>query len=141
MTQRKIYIGSVGALLFDDEDLISDVDDDWDGEYQRAITTDSDIKTTGLVISVTSITADYTVLATDAIILADATAGDITVTMLTAVGLIGRVFMIKKIDTSANKVIIEGDGTETINLELSQELLFEGDAPQLASDDSNWHFV
>ncbi len=141
MTLRKIYIGSVGALLFDDEDLINDADEDWDGEYQRALTTDSDIKVTGLAIAVTSITEDYTVLATDAIILADATAGNITVTLPTAVGIAGRVYIIKKTDTTSNKVIIEGNGVETINLELNQGLAFEGDAPQLASDNANWHFV
>jgi len=141
VVQRKLYLGSVGAYLFDDEDLIDDVDDDWDGEYQRALTTDSDIKIAGLVISVTSIVADYTVLATDAIILADATAGDITVTLPTAVGIAGRNYIIKKTDTTSNKVTIEGNGTETINLELKQELLFEGDAPQLASDGANWNFV
>ena len=141
MTVRKLYLGSVGAYLFDDEDLINDPDDDWSGEYQRALTTDSEISVAGLIISVTSITADYTVLVTDAIILADATAGRITVTLLTAVGIAGRVYMIKKTDTSVNKVIIEGYGTETINDELNQELAFEGDAPQLFSDGANWHFI
>jgi len=141
VTQRKLYLGSVGPYLFQDDDLIDDPDDDWDGEYQRGITTDSDIKAAGMIVSVTSITADYTVLATDAIILADATAGQITVTLPTAVGIEGRVYMIKKTDSSSYKVIIEGNGTETINNELSQELLFEGDAPQMASDNANWHFV
>lgn len=141
MTQRKLYLGSVGPYLFQDDDLIDDPDDDWDGEYQRGITTDAEISAAGMIVSVTSITADYTVLATDAIILADATAGQITVTLPTAVGIEGRVYMIKKTDSSSYKVIIEGNGTETINGELNQELLFEGDAPQMASDDANWHFV
>jgi len=141
VTVKKLYLGSVGPYLFDDAYLIDDPDDDWDGEYQRGITTDSEIKAAGLIISVTSITADYTVLDTDAIILANATAGQITVTLPTAVGIEGRVYMIKKTDTSSYKVIIEGNGTETINDEYNQELLFEGDAPQLFSDGANWHFV
>ena len=141
MTLRKVYLASVGAYLFDDEDLINDIDGDWDGEYQRALTTDAEISVAGLIIPVTSITADYTVLVTDAIILADATAGNVTVTLPTAIGIAGRIYIIKKIDTTVFKVIIEGNGTETINLELNQELCFEGDAPQLVSDGANWHFV
>ena len=141
MTVRKLYLGSVGAYLFDDDDLINDPDDDWDGEYQRALTSDSEISVAGLIISVTSITADYTILVTDAIILANATTGQITITLPTAVGIAGRVYMIKKTDTTTYKVIIEGNGTETINDELNQELCFEGDAPQLFSDGADWHFI
>ncbi len=141
MTQRKLYLGSVGAYLFDDDNLIDDPDDDWDGEYQRGLTTDTAISVAGLITSVTSIVADYTVLDTDGTIYADATSGPITVTMPTAVGIAGRNYIIKKTDTSKNKVTIEGNGTETINLELKQELLFEGDAPQLFSDGADWHFI
>ena len=141
MTVRKLYLGSVGPYLFQDDNLIDDPDDDWDGEYRRGLTTDSEIKAAVMIVTVTSITADYTVLATDAIILADATAGQITVTLPTAVGIAGRVYMIKKTDTTSYKVIIEGNGTETINDEYNQELCFEGDAPQLFSDGANWHFV
>jgi len=141
MTVRKIYIGSVGPFLFDDEDLINDPDDEWDGEYQRGITTDAPISAPGVVSPPTSIVADYTVLETDGFILADATSGKITVTLPTAVGIAGRNYEIKKTDVSVNKVILEGYGDETINLETYQELCFEGDAAHLASDGSNWHFI
>jgi hypothetical protein len=62
-----------------------------------------------------TVTANATVTATDYTILADATAGPITITLLT-VGTAGngRVYRFKKIDASANAVTIARAGTDTI---------------------------
>lgn len=43
MTERKIYIGSVGPFLFDDTDPIDDADGDFPGEVMRGMATDADI--------------------------------------------------------------------------------------------------
>lgn len=39
MAEKKIYIGSVGPYLFEDDELIEDEDGDFSGEVRHAITT------------------------------------------------------------------------------------------------------
>lgn len=46
MTLRKIYFGSVGPFLYDDTDIVGDVDGDFSGETQSGVVTDGPIKTT-----------------------------------------------------------------------------------------------
>jgi len=43
MARKKIYIGSVGPYLFDDEDLINDQDGDFAGDLRHAMTTNKQI--------------------------------------------------------------------------------------------------
>lgn len=86
-------------------------------------------------------TVDYTVTAFDEIILVDATAADTTITLPTAVGNTGRSFSIKKIDASVNIVIVEGDGTETIDGDLTRSLLLQYDYIVVISDGANWLII
>ncbi len=64
---------------------------------------------------VTNITANYTALATDYTIRADATAAPIVIT-LPAATVIGKVYEVSKIDASANTVVIDGLGGDVINV-------------------------
>ena len=42
MATKKIYIGSFGPVLYEDDDLINDVDGDFVGEYHQGLVTDGD---------------------------------------------------------------------------------------------------
>lgn len=64
---------------------------------------------------VKTITANYTTTLNDEIILADASGGSFVITVLAAASLTGRRQRIIKIDTSANTVTIDPNGSETIN--------------------------
>jgi len=64
---------------------------------------------------VKTISANYTTTLSDEIILADASGGAFTITVLAAAALIGRRQQIIKIDTSANTVTVDPSGAETIN--------------------------
>ena len=44
MTERKIYVGSHGPSLYDDDDLISDVDGEFDGQYFDGLVTDGNVR-------------------------------------------------------------------------------------------------
>lgn len=66
-------------------------------------------------LSQTTITANYTVLTTDQVILADATAGNIVVTLPAASAEGAREVAVKKIDSSANTVRVAAAGTDTID--------------------------
>ena len=57
-----------------------------------------------------TVTADYNALSTDHTILANATGGDVDVTLPVASTIKGQIFIVKKIDSSGNAVNVSGDG-------------------------------
>lgn len=69
----------------------------------------------GSLLAQTTKTANYTATATDYFIFCDASSGNITITLPTAVGIGGKVYQIKKTDASANTVTIDGAGSETLD--------------------------
>lgn len=85
-------------------------------------------------------TADYTVLAADfgKIILVDATAGDVTITFLSpATAGSGFKFGIKKIDSSANSAIADGDGND-IDGAASVDISTQHDTLWFHTDGTEW---
>lgn len=66
--------------------------------------------------SSTNVTSDYTVKISDSFISVDASSNDITVTMLTAVGISGYQYTIKRADTSATyRVSVAAASGESID--------------------------
>jgi hypothetical protein len=86
-------------------------------------------------------TAAYTITDSDAVILCDASAAAITVTLPTAVGRLGRVYNIKKIDSSPNIVTVDGDGSETIDDGTTAALTVQYEAITIISDSVSWHIL
>ena len=60
-------------------------------------------------------TAAYTAVVSDGVILCDASAGAFTVTLPAVAGNADLYYTIKKIDSSANAVTVDGAGAETID--------------------------
>lgn len=85
-------------------------------------------------------TTTYTVTATDSVIKADATGGAFTITLPTAVGCAGRVYTIKKVD-AANNIIVDGDGSETIDGADDYTLSTQWQSIKLVSDGANWLLI
>jgi len=92
---------------------------------------------TDIHLNVVTKTADYTAASGDDVILCDAT-NPFTVTLPTAVGVVGEVYHIKKIDSTINNVTIEANGSETIDGELTKTINTQWNSVQLVSDGSNW---
>lgn len=67
-------------------------------------------------------TEDYTITATDGVIVADATIGNILITLPATAGLQGKIFTVKRIDGSANTVTVQGPETidDAVNVLLNQ---------------------
>lgn len=85
-------------------------------------------------------TTTYTLTATDSVLLADATSTAFTVTLPSAMGIAGRQYTIKKVDSSANAVTIASvvgniDGAAT------KVLLAQWQAVRVVSDGINWYVV
>ena len=97
--------------------------------------------TGGFAANITTETSVYTVLSTDHTILADATGGAFGVDLPTAVGIAGKIYRIKKIDSSANAVTVDPDGAETIDGDSDLDLTFEGESVDIVSDNANWHVL
>jgi hypothetical protein len=66
-------------------------------------------------LAISTKTTTYTIVTTDDMILADATSGTFTITLPTAVGLLGKQFTIKRINTNANNVTIGTTSSQTID--------------------------
>ena len=86
-------------------------------------------------------TSNYILTGVDHTILVDATSGNLTMTLPAAVGVTGRTYEIKKIDSSSNTVTIDGDGSETIDGATTQVIIFQYDGVQLRSDGSGWVLI
>lgn len=91
--------------------------------------------------TVSTRTADYTVLTTDDVILinAGAAASDLTMTLPTAVGNDGLALTFKRINEDGQDVIIAAFGAQTIDGDSTQTLTVGFQAITLISDGSNWH--
>lgn len=83
-------------------------------------------------------TANYTALQSDDVILGDATSGAITITLPTAVGFSGKVFNIKKTDSSVNSVTIATTSSQTIDGALTAPLISQYQSLTLVSNGTNW---
>jgi len=86
--------------------------------------------------AITTKTADYTATIEDSTIVIDASSNTVTITLPTAVGIDGRKYNIKCIDDTF-ACDVDGDGTETIDGELTQ-ILNQWDNMQIQSDGTNW---
>lgn len=91
----------------------------------------------GLKSTVTTKTGNYTVQNTDGTIRMD-NSSEATVTLPTAVGITGQIFSVKKINAAAVNVIIDGDGSETIDGAATLTISNQFDSAQLQSNGVNW---
>lgn len=91
-----------------------------------------------LKLAVASKTANYTAASTDSVIKCDATSGTFTITLPTASGITGRVYYIKKMDTSANAVTIDPNSTETIDGATTYDITDQYHTIPIVSDGTNW---
>jgi hypothetical protein len=84
-------------------------------------------------------TASYTVTIDDSTLLGDATSGNITFTLPKAANAENFVYDFKKIDSSANTVTIDGDGSETIDGATTYVLSDEDETVRVHSDGTAWY--
>jgi hypothetical protein len=86
-------------------------------------------------------TAAYTVLSTDGVVLGDASGGAFTFTLPTAASISGRLITLMKTDSSANRITIDGNGSETINGDTTRILGAQYSFLRLVSDGTNWLII
>lgn len=86
-------------------------------------------------------TANYTLTGDDYVILADVSGGAFTLTLPASSGLGGKTYVVKKTDTSANAVTIDGNASETIDGSATWVLSILNDYIIIQSDNINWKII
>ena len=86
-------------------------------------------------------TADYAVSQSDSTIFADATAGLITVTLLSAAGFAGEIFTIKRVSGGANTIVVATTSGQTIDGSNTKTLGTQYAAITVQSDSFNWKII
>ena len=80
----------------------------------------------------------YTMLSTDSLILVDASSAAATVDLIAAAAHGGMPVTIKKTDSSANAVTIDGSGSETIDGATTLVLASQYDSATIQTNGSEW---
>jgi hypothetical protein len=83
-------------------------------------------------------TSAYTATASDHTIICNATSGSFTVTLPTAASHTGRIYHIKKIDSSGNIVTVDGNSSETIDDGATAILTVQYESISIQSDGTEW---
>ena len=86
-------------------------------------------------------TSNYTIGGSDTVIFADATSGNVTITLPVASGLAGYRFFVKRIDSSANTCTIARSGSDTIDGQTSFTIDQQYTAVMLVSNGSAWYIL
>ncbi|MDA8189572.1 MAG: hypothetical protein M0T85_15645 [Dehalococcoidales bacterium] len=89
------------------------------------------------VVSITYAQSPYTVPGWGYHVDVDASGGAVTVNLPTAVGNAGALIEVRKTDSSANAVTVDGAGTETINGATTRVIYAQYDSYSFRSDGTN----
>lgn len=96
---------------------------------------------TQLGFNVVTKTAAYTLTTVDDIVLGNATGGAFSVTLPTAVGISGREYVVKRINSGANSVTVGTTGGQTIDGAATKVLNAQYLSARMVSDGTNWLLV
>lgn len=124
----------------------------FDGENNNGVITwmedearfvfDSAVLVTGFHIAITTKTnTDYTLTKNDDVVLFSTGDVDRTATLPAAATVVGKVYHIKKTDSGGGNVIIDGDGTETIDEDEVPEINGQFESFSIVSDGVGWHVI
>jgi hypothetical protein len=86
-------------------------------------------------------TSNYTLSNTDTVIFADATSGNVTITLPTASSIAGYRFYVKRIDSSGNTCSIARSGSDTIDGQTSVSVSQQYTSLTVVSDGSAWYII
>ncbi len=98
----------------------------------------SDIHAGSLAAGVRLVSASTTAGARDHLLVADAAAGAVTVTLPPAASCPGREYVVKRVNSGANAVMVDADGSETIDGAADLTLAAQWDAVRVVSTGAAW---
>ena len=101
----------------------------------------SAVSTSGLSAGYVAKTAAYTATSTDYTIAASASGGAFSVTLPTSVGITGKVYVVKKMDSTANVVTVATTSSQTIDGATTRALSLQYDGITVQADGANWIII
>lgn len=90
------------------------------------------------VVAITTVSSDTTLNSTNYVVLVDASGAARTITLPAAASHTGRIYYVKKIDSSANAVIIDANGAELIDGNATVTMTVQYLSRQVVSDGTGW---
>lgn len=130
---------------FDDltpENTITDENGDVLGVVGNPFVVSIDNSTSGsCILSIATKTGNYTPTDEDCTILADATGGELAITLPAASTVTGLLINIKKKDSSSNFVIIDGNATEQIDGYDTLTITKQNTCISVQSDGTGWFII
>jgi hypothetical protein len=112
------------------------------GNAATATTATTATNVTGsITTAISTKTTAYTATASDNTLLGNATSAAFSITLPTAVGITGKTYTVKKIDSSANAVTVATTSSQTIDGTTTKPLARQYDAIAVQSDGSNWMII
>lgn len=84
---------------------------------------------------------DLTVDVAGVVVLADAPAGQVSINLPAAGGNVDRMITVKKIDSTSNGVVINPNGSETIDGSTTKTLSVQYASLTIISDGDEWHIL
>jgi hypothetical protein len=92
-------------------------------------------------VPVSTKSGNYVILTTDCFVAGDCTSAPLTFTLPPASGNTGRIFYVKKIDSTSNALVVVGSGSDTIDGSSSQSILGQWISLSLISNGTSyWRF-
>ena len=136
------FSDTTGNLI---KDNVGILDDSGNMSGISTITTTGNVIVGGIIVGgvpVTTVTSGTTsVGASHGVILCDASSGEITLDLPTAVDISGKIYNIKKVDSSLNRIVVNPSGSQKIDERSSQEIYSQYVCMTIVSDGSNWHII
>lgn len=86
-------------------------------------------------------TSAYTLTSTDYTVTGNASTGAFSLTLPTSVGATGKIYVIKKVDSSANAVTVATTSAQTIDGQSSYSLALQYNGITVQSDGANWVLI
>lgn len=95
-----------------------------------------------MLMVVSTKTGNYTATMADDVILVDATSGSVTITLPTVVGWVkARPLWIKKIDSSANMVVVATTSSQLVDEQTTQTITLQFQALGVVTNQTKWYIV
>lgn len=101
-------------------------------------TGNGNIKVGGIRTNFVAKTTTYTIVSTDYTVTGDATSGAFTITLPTAASVAGKIYVIKKTDSSGNAVTVGTTSSQTIDGSTTYSLATQNKYVTVQSNGSNW---
>jgi hypothetical protein len=96
---------------------------------------------TDATLATSTKTSDYTITGTDVVIFADATSGNVTISLPTAASNSGYRFYVKRIDNSGNTCSVARSASDTIDGQTSVSLNLQYTSMTIVSNGSAWYII